>query len=82
MPKDEGLEKIRALKSSYKKCFESEDGKVVLEDLKKECFVKHTTFTGEAIQTVYNEGIRSNFLYIQEMMDMSNIEVKETETEA
>ena len=70
----DNLKELKALKTSYKKCFESEDGKKVIKDLEKRCFDKTTTFTGDALQTVFQEGTRSMLLHINSMRDMSNIQ--------
>lgn len=67
MPNHE--QEIKDLKVSYRKCFESEEGKKVLKDLERRCFGKDRTFTQDPYITAFNEGTRSAFLYIQNMME-------------
>ncbi len=71
MPTD--LEQIKSIKLAYKKCFETDPGKKVLDDLKRRCFVRRSTFTGDALDTIFNEGTRSMLLHIESMMNMDNI---------
>lgn len=76
------LEKLKAIKTAYKKCFESDDGKKVLGDLTKRCFAKQSTFTGEALTMAYNEGTRSILLHINSMIDFTNLKNDVTHTES
>jgi len=67
------LKDLKALKTSYKKTFETEDGKKVLQDLQRRCFAKQSTFVVDPFLMAFNGGTRSVLLYIESMMDMSNI---------
>jgi hypothetical protein len=63
--------------AQYKELFNSDVGKIVLEDLKKRCFVNQTTFTaGDAYHTAFKEGKRYVILQILSMLntDMKLIE--------
>ena len=62
------LEKIKSLRLAYKKTFESEEGKKVLEDLKRRCFYDKPTFVGDINVSAFNEGTRSVVLLILENM--------------
>ncbi len=48
----------------YKRVFDSEDAKMVLEDLKNRCFVKTSTAHELPHVTHVNEGMRTVFLHI------------------
>ena len=48
----------------YQRVFGSEDGKAVLKDLEKRCFVNHTTFNDNHGQMSFNEGRRSIYVHI------------------
>ena len=63
------IEEIKALRISYRECFNSEHGKKVLKDLERRCFGKDRTFTQDPYLTAFNEGTRGAFLYIQNMME-------------
>jgi len=69
------LNQLKALKTSYKKCFETDDGKKVLADLKKRCFYNDTTLYSDltGLQMAFNEGTRSVVLDIESMSDLSTI---------
>ncbi len=52
----------------YQKVFGTEDGKIVLEDLRKRCFVDHTTYSDIHGQMSFNEGRRSVFMHIDTIL--------------
>lgn len=54
----------------YKNVFDSEEAELVLEDLKNRCFAKVTSFNGDAIQTCFNEGMRSVLLHIENQINL------------
>lgn len=64
----EQINKIKALQVAYRKCFESEHGKIVFDDLKKRCFISETTFDADSRITAFNEGCRSVVLHIIDAM--------------
>ena len=64
------LQQLKDLKVAYKNCFEGEDGKKVLADLERRCFIKERTFSPDTHLTAYNEGTRGVVLYINQMRDM------------
>lgn len=53
----------------YKRVFSGPDGQAVLEDLRKRCFVDRTTYHENAVKMGMNEGRRSIFVHIQNMVD-------------
>jgi hypothetical protein len=61
---------LKDIRVAYRHCFETEHGKKVLKDLELRCFGKHKTFTQDPYVTAFNEGTRSAFLYIQNMMEV------------
>ncbi len=52
----------------YQRVFGSEEGKQVLSDLEKRCFINHTTYNDNHGQMSFNEGRRSIFVYINNML--------------
>lgn len=53
----------------YKRVFSGPDGKAVLEDLRKRCFVDRTTYHENPVKMGMNEGRRSIFVHIQNMVE-------------
>lgn len=70
------VQEIKELKQLYINVFEGEDGKKVLADLSKKCFVFRTTLDNSQARMAFNEGQRSIVLHIQNMMklDIDKIE--------
>ena len=64
---------VRDNAEKYKRLFEGPDGKAVLEDLRKRCFVDRTTYDPDVKKFGMNEGRRSIFVYINNLVN------KETE---
>ena len=61
--------KIQDLKLSYRRTFNSDDGVVVLEDLKKRFSFETTTFvSGDPHQSAFAEGQRAAVLTIVRML--------------
>lgn len=59
-------EQQKALLQSYKKCFGTDDGAVVLEDLSKFCLEHMTTFVPDnALATAFREGSRRVMIRIR-----------------
>jgi hypothetical protein len=63
------LQTIKDLKVSYRKLFDSEEGKKVLKDLSRWCRLNERTFHPDPYITANNEGARSVILYINQMRD-------------
>ena len=61
------LDKMR---KSYLQVFNTDTGRVVLEDLKKKCFVYDTTYTGDASTSLVNEGMRRVLLHVENIMTL------------
>lgn len=76
---DSNEQKLKDLKVAYRKCFESEDGKKVLADLERRCFITYTTFTPDPYVSAFQEGSRSVVLHIKQAMDMASQMPKEEE---
>ena len=53
----------------YRRVFDSADGKLVLADLKKRCCIATTTYSPEPGQWGINEGRRSIYMYIVNMIE-------------
>lgn len=68
----EALQKSKDLRIKFFRLFSSEDGKEVLSDLSKFCFVEKTTLSVVPGQTEANEGARRVWLYITRMMVVDN----------
>lgn len=61
--------KIQDLKLSYRRTFNTDDGAVVLEDLKKRFSFETTTFvSGDPHQSAFQEGQRAAVLLIARML--------------
>lgn len=67
---DNNAERIKGLRSDYKKVFESEEGKHVLKDLEKVCLYRSTTFDKDALVMAFQEGLRAVYLHISTIMNM------------
>lgn len=48
----------------YRQVFDTPEGQAVLKDLEKRCFVNQTTFNANHGQMSFNEGRRSVYAYI------------------
>ena len=60
----------------YQNLFDSEEGKLVLQDLKNRCFIDISTYDGGNMEI--HEGMRCVVLHIQTQL---NYEVKEKESD-
>jgi len=61
----------------YQRVFNTEDGKLVLEDLEKRCFIKHTTFDENHGKMSLNEGRRSIYVYIKDLISKDLTQILE-----
>jgi len=77
----DNLQQLKDLKVAYKNCFDGEDGKKVLTDLERRCFIKERTFSPDTHLTAYNEGTRGVVLYINQMRDVEHGMLKEEKGE-
>jgi len=71
------LKQLSESSQKYKKVFEGEDGKWVLEDLAKRCFENTTTFDPDIKKICFNEGRRSVYKYIKSMVEKNIQEMQE-----
>jgi len=65
-------EALNRLVQSYKRLFNSDDGKIVLADLQRFCGYNHTSVceqSPDALQTFFAEGKRRVFLRIWSMIN-------------
>ena len=58
----------KELKARYKALFESDDGEVVLDALRKRFHIFGTTFSTDAHEQAYCEGQRTVVLFLQSML--------------
>jgi len=66
------------LHRAYRRLFECEDGRAVLDDLEKRgCFLR-STFSTDPGRTAFQEGRRSLVLHVRHMLDETNFINKET----
>jgi len=63
------IENLKQLQSDFKKVFDSEAGKRVLEDLQRRGFLYTTTLADSQIKMAYREGMRSMALHIKTMLE-------------
>ena len=61
----------------YHRVFDGEDGQKVLDDLKGRCFVKVSTYDPDEKKMGINEGRRSIYVYIKNMMEQDIKEILE-----
>lgn len=64
----------------YKRVFDTVDGKAVLKDLEKRCFINHTTYNDSHGQMSFNEGRRSIYVHIINLLNKDLKEVLESIT--
>jgi len=62
------IDKIKELKLSYRRTFNTDDGEVVLQDLKSRFGFEATTFSGDPYESAFNEGQRAAVLLIVRML--------------
>jgi len=62
------MKELEELKLNYRRTFNTDDGQVVLEDLKKRFAFETTTFSDNPYQSAFNEGQRSAVLSIVRML--------------
>jgi hypothetical protein len=68
---------IKKLKESYQYIFNTDEGKNVLSDLEKRCHYHSTTnVKGDSHESAYMEGQRSVLLFIKQMLQKENKNVK------
>ena len=68
---------IKKLKDNYQYIFNTDEGKEVLSDLEKGCHYHSTTnVKGDSHESAYMEGQRSVLLFIKQMLQKENKNVK------
>jgi len=72
----ENKEQLKKLESQiaensqlYKRVFLTDDGKKVLQDLEKRCFMNHTTYNDNHGQMSFSEGRRSIYIHIKNLIE-------------
>ena len=72
------LEKyLQELQTDYKTVFNSDEGVRVMADLEKRChFMTTTNIKGDSHESAYMEGQRSVLLFIKQMLQKENKNVK------
>ena len=78
MEPNKQLEKlIEGLRKNYEYIFNTDEGKEVLVDLEKRCHYHSTTnVKGDSHESAYMEGQRSVLLFIKQMLQKENKNVK------
>jgi len=62
--------KIKQLQEDYKICFDTDQGKRVLDDLKKRCHFYNTTHVkGDSHESAFYEGQRSIIVFIENILN-------------
>ena len=67
------------IRVTFRRAFESEDGKKVLKYLETFCFMNASTFNADPYKSAFNEGARSVILHINSMRGDDGLQ-KEEET--
>jgi hypothetical protein len=62
------VKKIEELKLSYRRTFNTDDGEIVLSDLKTRFGFETTTFSDNPYESAFNEGQRAAVLLIVRML--------------
>jgi len=71
---------LKKLRENYQYIFETDEGKQVLTDLEKRCHYHSTTnVKGDSHESAYMEGQRSVLLFIKQMLQKENKNVKWTD---
>lgn len=68
---------IAANQQLYKRVFDNEDGKAVLKDLEKRCFVNFTTYNDSHGQMSFSEGRRSIYIHIKNLIEKNLTQILE-----
>ena len=61
----------------FRQVFDTPEGKAVLEDLKKRCFDKTSTYDDNPYRTYFNEGRRSVYKYIINLLEQDLTQILE-----
>jgi len=64
------IKHIESMKHHYCKVFNTEEGKIVLSDLNRKCFITATTLNNEPHVMAFNEGQRVVLLHINTMLNV------------
>ena len=68
---------VKKLRENYQYIFNTDEGKHVLSDLEKRCHYHSTTnVKGDSHESAYMEGQRSVLLFIKQMLQKENKNVK------
>jgi hypothetical protein len=68
---------VKKLRDNYQYIFNTDEGKEVLSDLEKRCHYHSTTnVKGDSHESAYMEGQRSVLLFIKQMLQKENKNVK------
>lgn len=70
------ITELKEKQKCYRRVFGSDDGKRVLDDLKRYCFIKTTTYNDHAIRMALNEGLRMAFLHIDNFINLDLEEIQ------
>lgn len=63
------IENLKQLQADFKKVFDSDAGKRVLDDLQRRGFLHTTTIADNQLKMAYREGMRSMALHIKTMLE-------------
>jgi len=58
---------FRKIKYDFETLFATPEGKRILEDLQKSCFINNTSFSTDSLEMAFNEGKRMICLHIMGM---------------
>ena len=71
------IDELSQLQGDYKATFATDEGKRVLKNLERLCFVNGTTFSEKPTITSFNEGKRTVVVQIQNMINMDLDKLRE-----
>ena len=79
--KEAAIKRIEEKQGTYKRLFTTEEGKEILADLERDCYLRTSTFSTDAMEMAYREGMRSMVLHIKSMLDMDIEQFKKLNAE-
>ena len=60
----------------FQNAMEGENGKIIMQHLEKLCFQTKTTFSGNALEIAYREGMRNVYLLVKKELEIPIQEIK------
>ena len=75
--REASIKRIEEKHSLYKRVFESADGQEILADLERDCYLSTTTYSKDALDMAYKEGMRCVVLHIKTMIGLDSEKIRD-----